>query len=197
MRIRMTPAPVEGAAVRDRARRASLTGCPEPTRIVICPFCQRDDDRVVDSRASEGGATIRRRRQCNACEKRFTTYERVEEVHRLMVVKRDGSRTPFSREKILAGIQAACGKRPVPEALKLEIVDLIDDAAHRENDREITSQEIGRRVAASLRDLDEIAYIRFASEHEQFKSVGDILETVRQLGERVKDLPEQQKLFDA
>lgn len=164
---------------------------------MICPFCGVDDGRVIDSRASDGGASIRRRRVCNKCSRRFTTYERVEENHRLMVVKRDGTRVPFNPENIHRGVQAACGKRPIAEEIKARLVEAVEDEIHREHDREVQSSEIGTRVAARLRDLDEIAYIRFASEHEQFKSVGDILDTVRSLSERVRDVKAQQRLFDA
>ncbi len=163
---------------------------------MICPYCGENDDRVIDSRSSEGGASIRRRRQCNACGKRFTTYERIEETTRLIVIKRDGARAPFSRENVRRGVLAACGKRPIPEPEKERIVEEVEDELHREFDREVESAEIGRRVAAKLRDLDEIAYIRFASEHEQFKSVSDILETVNQLNQRVRDAKNQGRLFD-
>ncbi|TVQ30579.1 MAG: transcriptional repressor NrdR [Phycisphaeraceae bacterium] len=163
---------------------------------MICPYCSADDDRVIDSRASEAGLAIRRRRQCNACGRRFTTYERVEETNRLVVIKRDGARVPFKGENILRGVHAACGKRPVPETDKRQLVELVEDELHREFDREVESSVIGERVAARLRDLDEIAYIRFASEHEQFRSVSDIMDTVRQLSERVRDVKDQQKLFD-
>ncbi len=163
---------------------------------VICPYCGADDDRVIDSRASEAGVAIRRRRQCNACNRRFTTYERVEETNRLVVIKRDGARQPFNAENILRGVLAACGKRPIPEDAKRRLVEAVDDELHREFDREVDSRIIGERVARRLRDLDEIAYIRFASEHEQFRSVGDILDTVRSLTDRVKDTKDQQKLFE-
>jgi len=163
---------------------------------VICPYCGDNDDRVIDSRSSEGGSSIRRRRQCNACGKRFTTYERIEETNRLIVIKRDGTRVPFSRENIRRGLLSACGKRPIPEPEKERVVEEVEDELHREFDREVESAEIGQRLATKLRDLDEIAYIRFASEHEQFKSVSDILETVNQLNQRVRDAKNQGRLFD-
>ncbi len=160
-----------------------------------CPYCGKDDDRVIDSRLSEGGAAIRRRRQCNACGRRSTTYERVEGGNRLTVIKRDGSRVPFDPEKVLRSVQLACGKRPIPVADRARIAEEVDDELHRAFDREVESIEIGRRVAAKLRDLDEIAYIRFASEYEQFRSVGDILDIAQQLAGRVRDVREQQRLF--
>src|SRR5690242_12426472 len=104
---------------------------------VICPYCSANDDKVIDSRSSEGGRVIRRRRQCLKCGKRFTTYERVEQTARLIVVKRDGTRVPFSRENILRGVQAACGKRNVSEELKERLVDEVEEELHREFDREV------------------------------------------------------------
>lgn len=162
---------------------------------MICPFCSSNDDRVIDSRSSEGGRVIRRRRQCNHCAKRFTTYERVEESARLTVIKKDGSRVPYQRENVLKGVQMACGKRPVPEDDKLALVDAIEDELHRTYDREVESRVIGEMVANRLRELDEIAYVRFASEYYQFRSVGDILEELQTISERVRDVKEQQPLF--
>lgn len=161
-----------------------------------CPFCSNDDGRVIDSRASDGGASIRRRRICNKCGRRFTTYERVEDNHRLMVVKRDGRRTPFDRDKIMRSVQLACGKRPIAEDAKERIVEGVEEEIQREFDREAPSRDIGARVAMKLRDLDEIAYIRYASEYEEFKSVSDIRETIRRLEERVKDVKGQQRLLE-
>jgi len=163
---------------------------------VICPYCGANDDRVIDSRTAGGGRAIRRRRQCVPCGKRFTTYEPIERSNRLTVIKRDGSREGFSPEKILAGVRAACGKRPVPEAEKVHIVEQVEEELHREYDREVEARVIGEKVAERLRELDEIAYIRFASEYEQFTSVGDIMETINQLSQRVRDVKAQQKLFN-
>src|SRR6478735_9049237 len=108
-------------------------------RPLICPYCNANDDKVIDSRSSEGGRVIRRRRQCLKCNKRFTTYERVEETARLIVIKRDGTRVPFSRENILRGVQAACGKRSVPEEVKERLVEEVEEELHREFDREVDS----------------------------------------------------------
>ena len=163
---------------------------------MICPYCGCDDGRVIDSRASEGGSAISRRRQCNDCDRRFTTYERIEEGAKLMVVKHDGRREAFDIAKIRRALDLACGKRPVADSAKQGLVEVVEDAIHRKFDREVDSTHIGRLVAERLRDLDEIAYIRFASEYEEFKSVGDILETVRELSERVRDAKDQQRLFD-
>jgi transcriptional repressor NrdR len=163
---------------------------------MICPFCDSEDGRVIDSRASEAGRAIRRRRQCNACGRRFTTYERIEETARILVVKGDGRREAFDPQKIQRGVEAACGKRPVPDEAKRRLVEAVEDEIHREFDREVDSGVIGQKVAARLRDLDEIAYIRFASEYEQFKSVSDIAEIIHQLSTRVRDSKHQQRLFD-
>jgi len=162
---------------------------------VICPYCGGNKDRVIDSRTAEGGKAIRRRRECSACGRRFTTYEHAERAQKLTVIKRDGSRVAFTASNILAGVQAACGKRPIPEEAKIRLVDAVEEELHREFDREVDSAVIGQKVAERLRNLDEIAYIRFASEYEQFRSVTDIVETVKALSERVRDVKEQQKLF--
>jgi transcriptional repressor NrdR len=162
---------------------------------VICPYCGEDNDRVIDSRASEAGAVIRRRRECVGCGKRFTTYERVEKTHRLMVVKKDGSRVPFTVENIIRGVQAACGKRPIPEDVKSDLVQELDDELHREFDREVPSVEIGKRVAARLRDVDSIAYIRYASEYYDFRTLDDFADELTELRARVPNLPNQRDLF--
>ena len=162
---------------------------------MICPYCGSSDDKVIDSRASEGGRVIRRRRQCLKCKKRYTTYERVEQAARLTVVKRDGGRVPFSRENVLRGIMAACGKRPIPQDAKEKIADEVEEELHREFDREVDSLEIGRRVMARLRDLDEVAYIRFASEYMQLRNARDMMRELAVLEERPKDGKGQQTLF--
>jgi len=163
---------------------------------MICPFCKADRDRVIDSRSSEGGRVIRRRRQCLECEKRFTTYERIEETGRLTVIKKDGSRVAFSRDNILRGILSACGKRPIPEDAKLAVVDEVEDIIHRTYDREVEARAIGELVAEKLRDLDEIAYVRFASEYYDFRNVGELMRQLETLNERVKDVKNQRKLFE-
>jgi transcriptional repressor NrdR len=140
---------------------------------------------------------VRRRRQCNVCEKRFTTYERVEETAGLVVIKRDGSRVSFDREKIMRGVQLACGKRPIAEDAKSAIVDAVDEEVHRDFDREVPSSVIGEKVMQRLKDLDEVAYVRFASEHYQFNSVGDMRRHAEELEARVKDVKNQQRLFTA
>ena len=163
--------------------------------VVICPYCRQDNDRVIDSRASEGGAVIRRRRECSDCSKRYTTYERVERTSRLVVVKKDGSRVPFDNENVLQGLQAACGKRPIPEAVKQQLGNDVEEELHREFDREVPSSEIGRRVAAKLREIDEIAYIRYASEYYRFGTLEEFVEELSDLQSRPKSLPNQRDLF--
>ena len=162
---------------------------------MICPYCGTDDDRVIDSRASDGGAVIRRRRLCLSCDKRFTTYERVEKTHRLMVVKRDGTRVPFQGDNVLKGIQAASGKRPIPESLKTTVAQQVEEGIHREFDREVPSAEIGRRVATALREIDEIAYIRYASEYYDFQNLDDLADEMTELRSRPRNLPNQTELF--
>jgi len=163
---------------------------------VICPYCRQDNDRVIDSRASEGGVVIRRRRECSDCSKRYTTYERVERTSRLVVVKKDGSRVPFDSENVLQGLQAACGKRPIPEAVKQQLGNDVEEELHREFDREVPSSEIGRRVASKLREIDEIAYIRYASEYYRFGTLEEFVEELSDLQSRPKSLPNQRDLFE-
>jgi transcriptional repressor NrdR len=135
-----------------------------------CPFCGDRKDRVVDSRESREGAAIRRRRECSACSRRFTSYETVEEVP-LMVVKRDGRREPWDRRKLLGGLRRACEKRPIPSQ---ELEDLVADLENRlqeSEDREVEAKEIGALVMARLRELDQVAYVRFASVYRRFEDI--------------------------
>lgn len=160
-----------------------------------CPFCGRDKDKVLDSRPSNAGESIRRRRQCEACGKRFSTFERVERTVRLMVVKRGGARVPFSPENVLKGIVAACGKRPVPAAEKERIVREVEEEIHREFDREVPSLVIGKRVADKLRTVDEVSYIRFASEYYQFGTAGEFRREADALEERPAPPADHPDLF--
>jgi len=162
---------------------------------LICPYCNANDDKVIDSRSSEGGRVIRRRRQCIKCKKRFTTYERVEQTARLMVIKRDGTHVPFSRESVLRGIQVACGKRNVAEEVKERIVDEVEEELHKDFEREVPSAEIGKRVMVRLRNVDEVAYIRFASEYLKLNNAGELMEELRELSARPRDVKDQQALF--
>ena len=135
---------------------------------MVCPYCEKDKDRVIDSRSSDGGLVVRRRRECLSCNRRYTTYERVEKTSRLVVVKKDGSRVPFEIQNVVQGLQAACGKRPVAEEVKQRLAREVEEQLHRDFDREVPSSKIGQLVAGRLREIDEIAYIRYASEYHEF-----------------------------
>lgn len=163
---------------------------------MICPFCGSNDDKVVDSRSSDSGKAIRRRRECLKCERRFTTYERVDTATRLIVVKRDGSRQTFDPEKTRAGIESACGKRPIPVEQRQLIVEELEDELLRDFDREVPSSEIGHRVADRLRRIDQVAYVRFASVYKQFQSLDQIIEEAKEAKERADaEVPGQAELF--
>ena len=161
---------------------------------MMCPYCNIDDDKVIDSRSTEAGRVVRRRRQCLRCNKRFTTYERVEQTTRLIVVKRDGTRVPFDQQNILKGVHAACGKRPIPEDVKLKLAEEVEDELGREFDREVASSVIGQRVMNKLRVIDRVAYIRFASEYFQFE-LGELREEVEDLHSRGPEVRDQGGLF--
>jgi len=145
-----------------------------------CPYCAENDNRVVDSRLSKDGQAIRRRRECNACGRRFTTYEKVEEVLP-MVIKRDGRREPFDREKILGGITRACQKRPVSADQIKDFIDSLETYFQELGRREIPSSAIGEKVIAKLKDWDEVAYVRFASVYRKFQDVTDFMKEVTEL----------------
>jgi transcriptional repressor NrdR len=133
-----------------------------------CPFCNHLEDKVVDSRETREGDTIRRRRECLACERRFTTYERIDEVP-YMVVKKDGRREKFDRQKVLGGLLKACEKRPVSMAKLSDLVNRVESKVSDSPDREISTTEIGEFLMESLRELDKIAYVRFASVYRDFQ----------------------------
>jgi transcriptional repressor NrdR len=147
---------------------------------MICPFCGYPDNRVVDSREVREGAEIRRRRECSGCGRRFTTYERVDEMP-ATVVKRDGRRENFDREKLLMGLLKACEKRPVPRRELVTIVDSMESTMAAREVREMTSEEIGNTVINELRNLDQVAYVRFASVYRRFEDVHQFLEELRVL----------------
>jgi transcriptional repressor NrdR len=138
---------------------------------VRCPWCSVDDDRVVDSRVTDEGAAIRRRRECLSCGRRFTTFERVDELP-LWVVKRSGDREPFDRAKIVAGVRAATKNRPVTEDEMAEMAQRVEDAL-RERTNEPTSEQVGLAVLEQLKALDDVAYVRFASVYKGFEDLGD------------------------
>ncbi|MFH1779380.1 MAG: transcriptional regulator NrdR [Candidatus Omnitrophota bacterium] len=139
-----------------------------------CPFCGDLEDKVIDSRISTEGDTIRRRRECLKCQKRFTTYERLEEIP-LMVIKKDGRREPFDRKKLLAGILKACEKRPIPMEKIEGMVDEIERTLQRNYEKEVSSTDIGELVMKQLHKLDEVAYVRFASVYRHFKDINQFM----------------------
>lgn len=164
---------------------------------MLCPFCGKDKDKVIDSRSSDGGRVIRRRRECLACNRRFTTYERAEDTARLMVIKRDDSRMPYDRAKLMGGIEKACYKRPVSAEQILAMVESIEDDLFRTYEREVDSTEIGNLVSEHLKRLDQVAYVRYASVYKQFRDIEDLLDEVKQVMESTPppDGPNQGKLF--
>ncbi len=145
-----------------------------------CPFCGHDEDRVIDSRPAEDGAAIRRRRECIGCNGRFTTYEKIETLP-LLVVKKDGTREPFNRDKILNGLLKACEKRPVSNEQLIELLTFVEGQVQGAVNREISSQDIGELVMRKLKEIDEVAYVRFASVYRQFKDVNSFLEELNEM----------------
>ena len=145
-----------------------------------CPFCSNPDSKVTDSRAGAAGDVIRRRRECEGCERRFTTYERVEEVLPL-VVKKDERREQFDRQKVLSGLRRACDKRAVSIARLEEIVDAIERELIESGEKEITAESIGERVMKQLRTVDPVAYVRFASVYRQFKDISELRTEIEEL----------------
>ena len=145
-----------------------------------CPYCGYAESKVIDSRPAEEGSTIRRRRECLACRKRFTTYEIIERMP-LVVVKRDGSRQSFDRVKVINGLVRACEKRPVSLSQLEVIADEIENELQGALEREISTSEIGEMVMVRLKDLDEVAYVRFASVYRQFKDIHTFMEELTKL----------------
>lgn len=150
-----------------------------------CSFCKEGESRVLDSRALDNGFTIRRRRECTSCSRRFTTYERVENVP-LWVIKKDGRREIFNRDKLLTGMMKACEKRPTTLETLSGMVDEIELTLRNQPDHEIPSMAIGQMVMEHLLKLDKVAYIRFASVYREFQDVGEILDCLEELGVRGK-----------
>ena len=145
-----------------------------------CPFCGHDEDRVIDSRPSEEGTAIRRRRECISCGNRFTTYEKVETLP-LLVVKKDGTRQVFDRGKLFSGIMKACEKRPVSTSQIEKLVDSIESSAQNSLKRELSSGEIGEMVMNGLKHIDEVAYVRFASVYRQFRDVNSFMKELNEI----------------
>jgi transcriptional repressor NrdR len=145
-----------------------------------CPFCSATEDKVVDTRPSEDEQIIRRRRECAGCGKRFTTYERVEELLPL-VVKKDTRREPFDRTKLLAGVTKACEKRPVPVVVLEQMADSIERSLRETGEKEISSSQIGDAVLKRLREIDDVAYLRFATVYMHFKDATELMSEVQRL----------------
>ena len=145
-----------------------------------CPFCGESEDKVIDSRMSKGGNEIRRRRECLGCGRRFTTYERIEDIP-LMIIKKDGRRETFSREKVRAGIQRACEKLDISMNTIEAFVDELERDLRETGEKEISSHKIGERVMAKLHSLHDIAYVRFASVYREFKDVEDFVDELKRL----------------
>lgn len=145
-----------------------------------CPFCGGNNDKVVDSRESRDGATIRRRRECLDCGRRFTSYEQIEDIA-YRVVKRDGSREEFNRKKLLSGLLKACEKRPVSLKQLEDLVDEAESLLHDREDRELPTNELGAFIMSRLRDLDQVAYVRFASVYRKFEDIDAFMEELKAL----------------
>ena len=145
-----------------------------------CPFCEVNEDRVVDSRESREGGTVRRRRECLSCGRRFTTYEKVEAIT-YKVIKNDGTRQDFDPQKLLKGLEVACGKRPVSPRQLEEIVDAVEAQLQDREDREMHTREIGDFVMERLSKIDQVAYVRFASVYRRFEDVGEFMDELKTL----------------
>lgn len=163
-----------------------------------CPFCQSDKSelKVIDSRTADAGRSIRRRRECLHCHKRFTTYERVEDPVRLTVIKKDGQRVPWNRERLLQGLERACYKRPIAGADVNRLIDEVEEESRKRYDREVPTAFIGEQVIERLRRLDKVAYVRFASVYRKFQTLEELVtEAQAVLDLRRFEDPTQGKLF--
>jgi transcriptional repressor NrdR len=145
-----------------------------------CPYCGFTESKVIDSRPAEDGTSIRRRRECLKCQKRFTTYEKLENIS-FVVVKQDNSRQPYDREKIVRGLIRACEKRPITYAQMEEVADRIESELYQMMSKEVTSTEIGEKVMSHLKELDEVAYVRFASVHKHFSNIESFMSALKEL----------------
>jgi len=162
-----------------------------------CPYCKEDEDKVIDSRSSEGGRVVRRRRECLSCGRRFTTRERVEDAVKLQVIKKDGTRAPFDRTKILDGLQRACYKTSVSVDALETLVEEVEGEVFHNFDREVKSHFIGERVMRKLRQLDQVAYVRYASVYHDFKDIHEFIDEVHDVRDLARgEAPGQRSLFD-
>ncbi len=145
-----------------------------------CPYCNKENTRVIDSRPAEDGLSIRRRRECDECGKRFTTYEKIETIP-LVVIKKDNTREPYDREKITSGVFRSCHKRPISVAQINELVDEVETAIYNREEKEIPSTVIGEMVMDKLRDMDPVAYVRFALVYREFKDVSTFMDELKKI----------------
>ena len=145
-----------------------------------CPYCEHAESKVIDSRESKNGLRIRRRRECLACKKRFTTYEKVEEIP-YMIIKKDGQRQPFDSQKLLRGLLKACEKRPVPLARLEEIVEEVESMLQERPEKEMKASVVGQFMMKRLKELDKVAYVRFASVYREFKDVAEFKQELESL----------------
>ena len=160
-----------------------------------CPYCGQDNDKVIDSRSSEGGRSVRRRRQCIQCSRRYTTYERIEEAPRIAVIKKDGSRVPYDRQKVLEGLKRAAYKRPISDDQLRAVVDATEEEMFRTFEKEVPSKSIGDIVCKHLRKVDTVAYIRFASVYREFRDVGEFIDEAQDVRNNPPEMPGQRELF--
>ncbi|MBI3316487.1 MAG: transcriptional repressor NrdR [Candidatus Omnitrophica bacterium] len=145
-----------------------------------CPFCKKENDKVIDSRSANEGMVIRRRRECEACGKRYTTYERIEEIQ-LFVIKKDQRREVYNREKVLSGVYKSCSKRPIPLPDQDKIVDDLEKMLREKYEKEVPSHVIGEFIMQRLAKIDQIAYVRFASVYRQFQDIGHLMKEIKTL----------------
>jgi len=165
---------------------------------MLCPSCKETDNKVIDSRLTEGGVAIRRRRVCLSCNRRFTTKERVEEELHLTVIKAGGQRVPYNRDNVLNGVARACSKLDIREEQLQELVDHVEENIFSSHDREVKTEDIGRYVGVHLRRLSPVAYVRFMSVHRKYGSIDAFIEEISDVRVRAaQDIPAQQSLFEA
>ncbi len=160
-----------------------------------CPFCKEDKDKVVDSRSSDGGRIIRRRRLCLLCQRRFTTYERAEDAVKLTVIKKDGSRVPYDQQRIIAGVQKACYKRPIPLLQIEKLAEGVEEEIFRQQGQEVSSRFIGEQTIKRLRQLDQVAYVRYASVYKEFADPDQFVSEAQDLKDQPPSVDGQQDLF--
>jgi len=164
---------------------------------MICPSCGENENKVIDSRLTEGGKAIRRRRVCQGCGRRFTTKERLEDELRITVIKASGQRVPYNRENVVKGVDKACTKRNVSEDQLQQLTDRVESDIFSNHDREVTTEQIGWYVGRELRKLDPVAYVRFMSVHRKYATIDEFIDEITDVRQRVaQESPTQQSLFD-